>query len=181
MTVQGASSRDATYSLFAVSLWTCVTPSLHVITYAHTSDSEAEITTAIICSSLPALAALYRHYVPEIRSKLSFSRHTGGLSTSNTASSFAFHGPKLVNSQCFDAEDPQLLHGQYLELGTVTERERIGGYPNGLTTRVRGGVQPDQCGVNESLKNDIMVGEDRPTETRIKKTVSVEQTAYFKT
>ena len=95
---------------------------------------------------MPALPALYRHYVPKIKSRLSYGHHSGHRSTttkSSKTSTLSFRGTKS-SSQNHDAENPRLLHNNdYLELGDVTYHEGIGHHVEGPTTRIEGGLRND--------------------------------------
>ncbi|KAF7514167.1 hypothetical protein GJ744_004492 [Endocarpon pusillum] len=157
-TIQGAASRDATYTMFSVSLWT-----------------EAEITTGIICSCLPALPALYRQYGPQMRAKLFCSTTSRQKSTTTSISNFTFPRTKVA-SRNYDAGDPELAYGDYLELDTAPDRKTIGGYARGPITKIEGGVYTDQRSAKESVRSSTVVG-DPSAERGIRKTVSVDHHA----
>ncbi|CAF9941272.1 MAG: hypothetical protein ALECFALPRED_009049 [Alectoria fallacina] len=124
--IKGASSTDATYALFGISLWT-----------------QAEITTGVICSCLPTLPALYRHYAPKNSSMRPSGRregldsHTVKAPKHSILSSFRM----APNARYQDHDDPRLLRAEYLELGGVSGDERRGVELSGpITTKIEGGT-----------------------------------------
>lgn len=137
---------------------------------AHNENSEAEITIGIICSCVPALPPLYRHYVPKIKSRLSYAPRSGHRSDptkskSTKTSSISFRGTKS-SSQNHDPENPRLLQGEYLELGDVTYHDGIGHRPSGPTTRIEGGLR--------NASRDSMDADAAFTGEGIQKTVRLE-------
>ena len=105
-----------------------------------TSDSEAEITIGIVCSCLPALPSLFRHYVPKVTSRLRSSR-AGKIRSSSTlakkGSIFSSRGTQTGRHR-HDSVDPRLLDGKYLELSERASQNGVS--DTGLTTKVEGGT-----------------------------------------
>ena len=108
------------------------------------SNREAEITTGIICSCLPTLPALFRHYGAKRQSKA--SGHEVGHSAGNSAgrltkSSFLSTRRSHPTSKYLGPDDSQLLHAEYLELGEGNNQRTVAsGLSSGPTTIIRGGV-----------------------------------------
>lgn len=99
---------------------------------------EAEITTGIICSCLPTLPALYRHYVPKIASRLASNHHINGSRSGKQ--SFFSSRDKTSSSNYQQGDEPHLLREGYLELGGLTTGDNAMGKYKGPTTNTREGI-----------------------------------------
>ncbi|CAD6574768.1 MAG: hypothetical protein ASARMPRED_006899 [Alectoria sarmentosa] len=115
--IKAASSKDATYALFGISLWTC----------------------------LPTLPALYRHYAPKDSSMRHPSGRREGLDSHTVKAPkhsilSSFRMAPSARYQDHD-DDPRLLRAEYLELGGVSGDERGGAELSGpVTTKIEGGA-----------------------------------------
>ena len=142
-----------------------------------TDYSEAEITTGIICSCLPTVPALFRHYVPKISSRLASSSHRpdGRRATIkvNRPSLFSSKGSQST-SHYHDPEDPRLLQGQYLELDEVTSHKGLDGFSEGPTTIIEGGVANTAGGKNGAMGREFTNRDPLPPGEGILKTLCVE-------
>ena len=94
---------------------------------------------------MPALPALYRHYVPKFRSRLSYGAHSGPRSTATKSTKASTKS----SSQNHDGDDPRLGQGDYLELADITYHDGVGmgsglglgPHATGPTTRIEGGLR----------------------------------------
>ena len=107
--------------------------------------SQAEITTGVICSCLPTLPALYRHYAPKDSSMRHPSGRREGLDSHTVKAPkhsilSSFRMAPSTRYQDHD-DDPRLLRAEYLELGGVSGDERGGAELSGpVTTKIEGGA-----------------------------------------
>jgi len=93
--IRHESDPDVTYAYFGILLWTV-----------------AEITTGIICASLPILPAFFRHFYPKIRGHISV--YTSRSRTSPAKSTFT-KGSHVSNANAGNSSHP----GVYLELEEI--------------------------------------------------------------
>ncbi|KAL9639233.1 MAG: hypothetical protein Q9164_001055 [Protoblastenia rupestris] len=116
--IKGAASKDVTYNVFAIALWT-----------------QAEITIGVICSCLPTFPALYRHYVPSLSSSRTSGRRRGVDDQSTKPSKHS-----VLPSRYQHHDDPHLLREEYLELDGVSRDESPRTAFNGPVTKIEGGI-----------------------------------------
>lgn len=112
--VKSTGTKDKTYALFPVALWTYVA-SISVTAFCHCSPcySVAEITSGIVCGCLVTMPNFFRHFISKITSKLHSSRKSG---SSNKTPYFAPSNSKKIVDKWSDNYDPASRNDQYLEL-----------------------------------------------------------------
>lgn len=111
-----------------------------------------------------------------MRARLFCSTSSRQKSTTTSASKFTFPRSRIA-SRHYDAGDPELAYGDYLELEPNPDRRTIGGYARGPITKIEGGVYTDQRSAKESARSGTVVGDDPSAERGIRKTVSVDHHA----
>ena len=138
-----------------------------------TDHSEAEITIGIICSCLPALPALVRHYGPKITSKLmssQASKSRAGSSQLKKGLIFPGRGTH-TNYHRRDPKDPRLPDGKYLELSEMNSQNGISDM--GLSTKIEGGIRRPKQG-HDGLVGEGLDDELRTVDHAVLRTVCIE-------
>lgn len=166
-------------STFGRKFFCCLASTIHHIS-PDIPTSVAEITTGIICSCLPTLPALFRHFLPNVRSLVSCQSQPGSQYCSRRQYPISRHPKARTNSQPCELTNAASFRSSHYEYIDLDKPSRLGvttmvhGDPGQRETQGHYHSQPRGTLEEERPRVDEESGSHLPDDV-ILKTVQIEQ------